>query len=360
MKKNVLLSLILIAYSAIAYSQRFERFADSVRALYGIPELSYAIVKSDSIIEMQALGSKRYKGPLNADLNDRFRLGSNTKPITSYLAALTVQKGLIKWETKFFDLYPELKKKSNKAYYDFTLADFTCLQANLVRWTYTNSKPTQRKIKGDEKHQQLAFTKWILKQKPIKEKKSYYFSNPSYGIVALMLEKATGKDYNQLVMDLGDELKINFQFGQPNYKDTNQTWGHDNNLIPEKPSDNYKLNWLNAAGNINVTLPDYVKFIQMQLSGLRGNSTILSKEDFNEMHYGLPVFSYGWKWFDDEPGNEKYSYHIGNPGTFLTATYLCRDLDVAYIFFMNIQSEKALQAIGVLFAELNMKYSDKN
>ncbi|MEJ6798851.1 MAG: serine hydrolase [Crocinitomicaceae bacterium] len=357
MKKTILLSLLLISYSAFTYSQSFESFADSVRIAYGIPELNYAIVKSDSIIEMKALGSKKHLGPLNADLKDRFRLGSNTKPITSYIAAVTVQKGLIKWDTKFFDLYPELKKKSNKAYYEFTLADFTCLQANLVRWTYTNSKPKQRQIKGNEKQQQLEFVKWILKQKPIKEKKSYYFSNPSYGIVALMLEKATGKDFNQLVMDLGNELAVNFQFGQPNYKDTNQTWGHDYNSIPENPSYNYKLNWLNAAGNINMTLPDYAKFIQMQLDGLRGNSTFLTKEDFNQMHYGLPVFSYGWKWFDDAPGNEKYSYHIGNPGTFLTAVYLCRDLDIAYIFFMNIQSEMAENAKSVLFQELNKKYS---
>jgi CubicO group peptidase (beta-lactamase class C family) len=356
MIKKYLITCVIIPFSFCSLSQSFEHFADSIRELYGMPELNYAIVKSDSVLEINALGNRKVGKVSKANLNDKFRIGSNTKTVTGYLAAVCVKKGLIQWETKFFDLYPELKANSNAAYYDFTLRDFPCLQANLIRWTYTNDEPLQTEITGDAKQQQYEFVKWMLQQKPIEEKKAYYFSNPSYVIVSLMLEKVTHKDYKDLVDELGTELDIDFQFGQPNFKDTNQTWGHDSFGVPENPSDNYKLNWLNSAGNITVSLPDYVKFIQLQLKGLRGYSTVLTEEEFNTLHYGLPVFAYGWKWFVDEENGQKYSYHIGNPGTFLTEVYICKELDISYLFFTNIQSEDAEEGLGVLYDELKKRY----
>jgi CubicO group peptidase (beta-lactamase class C family) len=349
----------LLACSNNSLSQNFEKIADSIRKVYAIPELNYAILKSDKIIEIKALGVKKINSELPASLNDRFRIGSNTKTITSYIAAVLVQKNSIQWNTKFFDLFPELKESSNPAYHEFTLQDFITLRANCIKWTYTNEEPLQNEIQGDAKQQRYEFVKWVLKQEPIIEQKSYYFSNPSYVMAALMIEKVTNKDFNQLVKELGEELNIDFQFGQPNFTDSLQTWGHNQNSIPEKPSNNYKLNWLNAAGNINVTLLDYTKFIQLQLNGLLGNSSQINKDDFNKLHYGLSDFSFGWRWFIDENTGLKYSFHRGNPGTFLSDVYIFKDLDLAFIFFMNIQSDEAEKGLDILFEEIIKIYSKK-
>jgi CubicO group peptidase (beta-lactamase class C family) len=355
-RKVTTLFIICLLGASSAQCQSMASFADSIRRAYHIPELNYAVVSAHKILELHALGYKKINTHLKAQLSDRFRIGSNTKTVTSYIATLLVQQGKLKWDTKFFDLYPELKATSNPAYYAMTLQDLLTFRVPLMSWTYTNNEPLAQEIKGNEQQQRYAFVAWVLKQAPVAETKTIYWSNPSYVAAGLMLEKATGKDYKTFIQELGKQLAIHFEFGQPNCKDTNQTWGHNEALQPEAPSQNYKLNWLSSAGNLNVSLPDYIKFVQLQLQGLSGQSKLLSAAAFNNMHYGLPDFSFGWNWYVDEDNHFKYSFHKGNPGTFFTEVYICKDLDRAFIFFTNAQTADTEQGIDILFDALNERY----
>lgn len=350
---NIFLSLVFCTYA-----QNTSDFADSICKRYHIPALHYAVISSDKIIDIQAIGYKNIRSKEKIELNDKFRIGSNTKTITSYLAAILVKQGKIQWNTKFFELYPELKAKSNPAYWNLTLQDFLTFRAPLISWTYTNKKPTKHQIKGSEAAQRYAFVTWILQQNPDTAQKTVYWSNPSYVAAGLMLEKAAGKDYKELVKDLGTTLGIDFGFGQPNYKDKHQTWGHNAQLVPEKPANNHKLNWLSSAGNINVSLADYCKFIQLQLQGLSGKSPLFSEAEFTFMHYGLADFSFGWNQYIDEKTHLLYSFHKGNPGTFLSKVYICKASDRAFLFFANVQSEEAETGIMELFAYLKQTQSE--
>lgn len=344
-------------HNNLCYCQKNSQFIDSIRIRYDIPEIAYAVVSSDSVLEINSLGYKKINSNLKAELSDRFRLGSITKTITAYLATVLVKEEKIKWETKFFDLYPELKTKSNPNYYNFTLRDFITFRAHIPTWSYGNETPTQKEIKGTDSEQRYEFIKWFLKQNStISEKQDLYLSNPSYVAAGLMLEKATGKTYEILVQELGKKLDIDFDFGQPNLKNEKQTWGHDENLLPEKPSLNYKLNWLSSAGNINASLPDFCKFIQMQLQGLQGKSKLFREEEFNYMHFGLPEFSFGWYSELNKKNEPQYSFHNGNPGTFLTKVYICKAVNKAFILFANVQSEKADEGLILILKELETKY----
>ena len=71
-------------------------FADSIRIKYKIPELVFAVVSADTIIEFQALGVQRINTDFKAKPDDRFHIGSNTKAITSFISALLVEQGKIK------------------------------------------------------------------------------------------------------------------------------------------------------------------------------------------------------------------------------------------------------------------------
>ncbi len=352
-----LFSFIFVFTSCFAIAQSNLSFADSIRVNYKIPELAYAVLSSDSVLELNVLGFKQQNKVVKASLNDRFRIGSNTKTITAYIAAVMVKQGKLKWDTKFFDLFPELKESSDTSYHNCTLQDLITFRINLMSWTYTYDDPEKNEIKGNNQQQRYSFIKWVLKQKPDTIKKITYWSNPSYVAAGLMLEKVSAKSYEQLVADLGRELNISFAFGQPNVVGKSQPWGHNAELKPEKPQLNEKLNWLSSAGNINVSLPDYAKFIQMQLQGLLGKSKIFTANEFDYMHYGLEKFSFGWQVFVDNKTNLKYSYHKGNPGTFLSQVYICKETNRAYIFFANVQSEQAEVGMKVLFNKLNAQYS---
>jgi CubicO group peptidase (beta-lactamase class C family) len=336
-------------------AQSLKSFADSIRIAYHIPELSYAVLSSDSVYELEALGHNKINSTHNATINDRFRIGSNTKAITGFIAAQLVKQGKIGWDTKFFDLFPELKKHARPEYYNLTLINLLSFRNSLIPYSYPNKKPGEHQFKGDENEQRRKFVLWALKQKPNPSGKEIRFSNMGYTVAAMMLEKVSGKTYKQLAHELGARLQMDIQFGDPNYIDTLQPWGHNNNLVPEPPANNYKLNWLLAAGNINVSIKDYAKFIQLQLKGLHGQSDLLSAQEFAFLHYGLLHFSVGWFWDVNKNGNG-ISYNTGNPGTFLSQVCVINEADRAYVILTNVQSDEAAKGISVLLEEMKARY----
>jgi CubicO group peptidase (beta-lactamase class C family) len=356
------MSLLLIApllwFSRPAVSQHrsVTAFADSIRKAYQIPELGYAVVSSARVLTLEVLGHKQANRPVRAQRSDRFRIGSNTKTVTSLLAALLVRRGQIAWDTKFFDLFPERKAGSHAAYLDLSLLQLLTFRAGLVSYTYTDAQPAPDQIGGNEREQRDQFIDWVLAQPPVAYTGNFHWSNPAYVLAGAMLEKASGKTYQQLVADLDGQTGIDFHFGQPNAADPSQPWGHDEGLVPEPPGENRKLNWLLAAGNLNATLPGFARFIRLHLRGLRGKSKLLSAREFAFLHYGRPEFAVGWFWYRDEAGRN-VSFHRGNPGTFLTKVYICKDADKAYIFFANVQSEAAETGMTLVYEALVRKYS---
>ncbi len=74
MKKLLIFSLIGI--STFCYGQQTVQFADSIRKSYHIPEISYAVINSKSILEIAALGRHSINLPDTAILDDRFHLSA--------------------------------------------------------------------------------------------------------------------------------------------------------------------------------------------------------------------------------------------------------------------------------------------
>jgi len=351
---HAVLAIMLTCGSQTASAQTEIR-ADSIRRLYEIPEMAYAVVSSDSVLEMHVLGYRRWGADYTAGPEDRFRIGSNTKAITGFIAARLVKKGELSWDTRFFDLYPELKEQSLRAYHDLTLLDLLTFRTRLVKWTYTDTAPTPEEITGEESAQRYTFMAWCLRQPPLPKTSGPSFSNPAYVAAGLMLERATGRAYAELVADLGKELGIHFAFGAPNATDKDQPWGHDQDLEPEPPKENRKLNWLLAAGNIQLSLPDYTKFIQMQMAGAAGRSPLLSSKEFHFLHQGRERFAVGWFW-EKEPAGEVVVYSVGNPGTFLSKVYMFPGKDRAFILLSNAQTVAADEGLDVLYQELRVRY----
>ena len=107
-------------------AQESLKFADSLMLQYQTPELGFAVVSTDSVLELNIIGFHRIDNKneqSKATQNDYFHLGSNTKAITGFIAAFLIENNKIQWSTKFFDLFPSWKKNSNPAYYNITLLD---------------------------------------------------------------------------------------------------------------------------------------------------------------------------------------------------------------------------------------------
>lgn len=353
------LLLILLAVSTLSYSQNIQSFADSVRQHYNVPELAFAVVSSDSVLECHTLGVKRANTAYAAQPGDRFHIGSNTKVITSLIAALLVKEKKIQWNTTILSLFPELRWRTRYVYDTVTLANLLTYRGKLQGYTYTTETPSFRELHGGYAAQRMQLAANFLTLGAMKaDEHGLTPSNVDYIVAGLMLEKASGRSYRELVQDLGKRLAIDFRFDYPNLKDTTQPWGHDADLQPLPPAENYKMNWLEAAGNINVSLEDYSRFIRELLSGLKGKSDLLPKKTFEQLLFGMPWFCYGWFNMPEEPGSHHVAFNEGNAGAFITKVHVIKEVDRAYVIFTNAATTATQEAITVLLKELTKRYGE--
>ena len=100
--------------------------------------MSYAVIGPNSILELHTGGHHRIDDPnskTQSDTRDLFHLGSNTKAITSFIAAMLVEQKKINWDTRFFELFPTWLSMSNPDYEDITLQQLLSHQAGIPAYT---------------------------------------------------------------------------------------------------------------------------------------------------------------------------------------------------------------------------------
>ena len=335
------------------------QFADSIRNAFNIPEISYAVVDSKSTIEIAALGRHNIYLQDTATLNDRFHIGSNTKAMTAFIIAKYVEKGKLKWTTKFFDIFPDWKENSKVEYYNITLQDLLSHRARIQPFQGDND-PTIPDFKGTKQEKRKAFGKFVLTLNPgeIDTIHKFNYSNADYTLATLMLEKVTQKSWEQLVEKVfNKDLKLNVKLSWPENQKIKDTWGHsfeNGKLIPVPSNTNYHLDFTEPAGDINIKLKDYAKFIQLNLQGLNGHNNYLTAKTYQFIHKGIENYSLGW--YNIYENDKELSTHSGTAGTYYTLVHIDRIKGNAYIIFTNSFNQETQQGVRLLMRKLKENY----
>jgi CubicO group peptidase (beta-lactamase class C family) len=352
-------TVILLSITTISYGQKTVQFADSIRNTYNIPEISYAVVDSKSTLEIAALGRHSIDLTDTATLNDRFHLGSNTKAMTAFIIAKYVEKGKLKWTTKFFDVFPEWKESSKPEYANISLQDLLSHKAGIQPFQ-GEGDPKITDFKGTNQEKRKQFGQFVLTLDPIKldDQSPFIYSNAGYTLATLMLEKVTGKSWEQLVEKVfNKDLKLNVKFSWPENQKQKDTWGHsfeNGKLIPIPSTVDYHLDYTEPAGDLNIKLIDYIKFIQLNLQGLKGQNNYLKSETYKFIHKGVENYSLGW--FNVYENGKEFSTHSGTGGTYYTLVHIDRLKNIAYIIFTNSFSGDTTQGVRFLMRKLKENY----
>ncbi|MFT4204749.1 MAG: serine hydrolase domain-containing protein [Chitinophagaceae bacterium] len=362
MKKLFTIFLIQM-FSSIIQAQNLETVADSLMVRDNIPELGFAVISADSIMELYVSGYHRSdlkNEQTKARLSDYFHLGSNTKAITGFVAAYLVENKKIKWTTNFFHLFPEWKRDSDTAYYNITLADLLSHRAKIQPYTSGLEYQELPRFQGNKSEQRKQFAKYLLREKPLNDTTEiYHYSNAGYSIAALMLEKVSGKTWEELIKEtMTKQLGLSIVFDFPNRFNTDQPYGHwieHDTLRALPPNIDYNLALAEPAGDISMTLPDYSKFIQLNLQGIEGKNNLLTSETYNFLHYGFPDYAIGWANYTKD--GKQLSQHSGSAGTFYCYTLLDKIKKLAYIVITNSATDETKKDILELSKYMQLKYS---
>lgn len=359
-----LLISLLTARVASAQVLVFQQALDSVRTKYRLPALLAAVIEPKKIRYVYA-GIKRNNQPELVSLTDYFHIGSDTKGITSLLAAKLVEQGKLQWSSKLVDVVPALRDKILPAYAGITLDQLLSHRAGIRPYMAGSDYRSLPVFTGTISEKRLQFAQAILQQTPVAPDSAtvHRYSNAGYVLAALMLEQASHCSWEELVASTFSELKLHYMLGFPSRTDAQQPWGHwrqqptDSVFTPLGPAHTYQLrDYMAPAGDIAMPLPDFARLVQLHLRGLLGKGNYLSAATYQAIHFGKPEYAYGWGVTKLSATGAPVSFHDGTAGTFFCHTILFPSQKVAFVVLTNQGGEAAEQACIDLRRRLKKLY----
>ena len=308
-----------------------------------IPSLVAAVITPNNCI--YGIQGVTQKGGLeNVSLSSKYHLGSNTKAFTAFLALKLVENKTISLNTTIIEVFPEFKGEINEVYSQKTLEDLLSHHAGIQAYTSGLAYFKFDEKKYDEDLHRYEFAKFVLNEKEV-ELGSY--SNAGYAIAALMLEKVTGKKYEELLHVFMEENKLEYCIGFPNKQDIKNPWGHwrmGNPLTALGPDHEYRLkDFMAPAGDISMDILNYSKFVQLNLNGLLGIDQCISSELITYAHFGISGYSLGWG--NNIGAESKTSYHDGSTGTFYCHSIILPDEQKSVVIMINSAEANNIKAI---------------
>lgn len=270
---------------------------------YSVPAIAGAIVTSKGIENCGVVGVRKSGTRIPATMDDKWHLGSDTKAMTATLIGRLVEQGLLKWDTPVSDAFPDLASTFHPDMKGVTVLQLLShqagLPANLSRWstiwfmTGAGGPPPAQRAQ--------ALKQALSKKSEFSPGSKYQYSNLGYVIAGAIIEKVTGKSWEDAMQDMVFkplEMKSAGFGGTGTPGKIDQPWGHKGTGRPvhiNGPSmDNPPI--LGPAGRVHCTIQDWAKFVADQLRGARGEPALLKNSTYQVLH--TPHFGgdYGLGW----------------------------------------------------------------
>jgi CubicO group peptidase (beta-lactamase class C family) len=339
-----------------------------IRQRHQAPAIAGAVVTSKGLAACAVVGVRKSGTDIPAALNDLWHLGSDTKAMTALLVGALVEQGLLKWNKKVADVFPELASEFDAEFKDVTvlhlLSHRAALPANLSRWSAAWFVLGGR---GAPQAQRLEALKLAFSKKPeFSPGSKYQYSNLGYVIVGAIVEKATGMAWEEAMRERVfkplDMKTAGFGgVGTPGKID--QPWGHKEGGRPvagNGPSvDNPPV--LGPAGRVHCTIQDWAKFVADQLRGARGEPALLKQATYKVLH--APPFAgdyaLGWVVVRREWGGGAVLNHSGDNTMNHANVWIAPLRDFAVLVCINQGGDAAHKASDEAAAALIKLHASK-
>ena len=222
------------------------------------------------------------KGDLIAPA-DRMHLGSLTKAITATLIGALAEKQVMTFDTAIGQTFPELSTKIQPAYRNLSVRQLLAHAGGIPPYRTRESLQWLLTLKGTPTEQRYAFVEHVLTEPPRFEPGTgREYSNAGAAIAGAMAERIGGSPYPQLVQQLVfARLGGQAAFGNPGLSAERQPWGHMRTILGTvtevAPANTVYTTPLaiEPAGDASPSMPDYGRFPQLHLRGLRGRDAVL-------------------------------------------------------------------------------------
>ena len=352
---------------------------DPIRANAKIPGMAVVVLRGHEIAAQGASGVRQAGSSQGVTIEDHFHLGSDTKAMTATLIAILVEEGRLKWSTTIGKIFSGQVEKINPEWTEVTLDQLLTHRAGAPAELEAGGLGKQLwQRKGTPSQQRMELVRGVLARPPVaKAGTTCTYSNAGYALAGAMAEIVTGRPWEELMKEkIFEPLGITTAgFGAPGTPDAlDQPVGHtpDGTPVPAGPNaDNPPA--IRPAGSINMSVPDWARFIALHLRGDPSNphreTRILTPESFAHLHQpfqgpgehyaaGWLVLQRGWAKGAAPSANGLALTHSGSNTMWFCVTWLAPERDFAVLIATNRGGPAAQKACDIVAGELIKKFND--
>jgi CubicO group peptidase (beta-lactamase class C family) len=337
-----------------ALQQELER----IRAEHSIPGIAAAVIFNRQLQRAAVAGVRKYGRANAVELSDPFDLGSISKPITATLTYVLAEKGLITPQTRIIDVFPELGKKMRPEYREVSVE---MLLSHLSAMPYQPKREPPdhfRSASKNMKRRRYLYVRSAVRDAPEGQVGQHYVYSGGSIIVAAMLERITGRRWEQLVRKyvFGPLNMRSAGFGSPSKAGRiTGVWEHywnNGDILPVKPSRLFADETHAPAGSIHASLADMSGFMLAHFP--YSGSSLLSRRSLLAMQkrsWYAPT-SPGWFGGYDEWGAWRTVWHYGDNLRSIASFVFSPKREAGYITMANISGDSAWEGLHELNSEL--------
>lgn len=178
---------------------------DPIRTLFELPALAAAVVRNGKIVASGAVGTRRAGKAVPITVGDRFHIGSDTKAMTSLLAAMLVEAGKIRWDSTVAEVFPELAATMDSDVKAVTLEQLLSHSSGIPSDNETHDRLLQQSF-AQERRNLDEVRYWLISElvkQPLQSKPGTHFAyaNMGYVLAGAMLERVSGKTWEELIIE---------------------------------------------------------------------------------------------------------------------------------------------------------------
>jgi len=331
---------------------------EPIRAKYGVPAMGGAIFTSDGMVEMGVTGVRKAGTTVPATVDDLWHLGSDSKMMTALLAGSFVAEKKLAWDAKIVSFFPEIAKDVPAANRDITLSQVLSHHAGLIE----NLDWNAFSAKGSLTEQRLAVVRIAL-TKPAYAPGAFHYANTDYVVVAAIIEKVSGKSWEELIRKRIFEplgMKSAGFGGTGTVGKIDQPWPHFETGMPTPfngpLADNPAI--VNPAGRVHVTMTDWAKFLEDQLRGGEGKKALFSNEIYGPIQTDQgDGYGYGWEVVNRPWAGGKALTHSGSNTINFCVCWLAPNRNFGVLVVANQGGDKMEDATDDAASALILRYT---
>ncbi|WP_417389293.1 serine hydrolase domain-containing protein [Gimesia sp.] len=343
-----------------------------------LPAVAAAVVVQGVLTEYGAVGTRKMGADIPVTIHDKFHLGSDGKAMTATIAGMMIEEGKLKWDSTLGDVFPELKASMAPGVAKVTLEQLLSHTSGMRADDENLMDLLKNSVDVEGNLDELRY--WIVKESvklPLvaEPTKAWAYNNRGYTIAGAMIERVSGKSWDELIVErifepfglttagLGTQStlgKIDAPLGHVKQKD-----GKVKSYMAGPQADNSLI--LGPAGTLHLSILDFATWAGWNAgNGMRAPCNIVSPQMVEKIH--TPVFTikgenrpgtppdgkyaHGWGWVTVDWAPYPLLYHGGSNGKNLAQVWIDKKKDIAIVIMTNISNPKADATLREIAKEL--------